>query len=32
MAFGPSASGKLKEMADEFIDLADEPGKYILKR
>ena len=32
MAFGPSASGKLKEMADEFIALADEPGKYILKR
>ncbi|MDP3762977.1 MAG: NYN domain-containing protein [bacterium] len=32
MAFGPSASGKLKEIADEFIDLANEPGKYILKR
>ncbi|MDP3785087.1 MAG: NYN domain-containing protein [bacterium] len=32
MAFGPSASGKLKEMTDEFIDMAEEPGKYILKR
>ena len=32
MAFGPSASGKLKERADEFIDMAADPGKYILKR
>ncbi len=32
IAFGSSASGKLKEMADEFIDLAAEPGKYIIKR
>jgi len=32
MAFGPSASGKLKEIVDEFIDMAEEPGKYILKR
>jgi uncharacterized LabA/DUF88 family protein len=32
LAFGPSASGKLKEIADEFIDLAEDPGRYILKR
>ena len=32
LAFVPSASGKLKEMADEFMDMADDPGKYILKR
>ncbi len=32
MAFGPSASGKLREAADEFVDLAEEPQKYILKQ
>lgn len=32
MAFGPSASGKLREVVDEFVDLADDPDKYILKR
>ena len=32
MAFGASASSKLREAADEFVDLAEEPGKYILKR
>lgn len=32
MAFGKSASGKLKESADEFIDLCDEPKKYLLKK
>ena len=31
MAFGRSASGKLKETADEFIDLG-ETNKYLLKR
>lgn len=32
IAFGKSASGKLKESADEFIDLCDEPKKYLLKK
>ncbi|MBI2609799.1 NYN domain-containing protein [Candidatus Giovannonibacteria bacterium] len=32
MAFGPSASGKLREIADEFVDLGEESGKYIIKR
>ncbi|MEK7084916.1 MAG: NYN domain-containing protein [Patescibacteria group bacterium] len=32
MAFGPSASGKLREIADEFIDLAAEAEKYILRK
>jgi uncharacterized protein (TIGR00288 family) len=31
MAFGRSASGKLREAADEFIDLG-ESGKYLLKK
>lgn len=31
MAFGRSASGKLREAADEFIDLG-ESNKYLLKR
>ena len=32
MAFGQSASGKLKEMADEFIDLGESPEIYLLKK
>jgi len=32
IAFGKSASSKLKEMADEFIDLEKSPEKYLLKR
>ncbi|MDP2909557.1 MAG: NYN domain-containing protein [bacterium] len=32
IAFGKSASGKLKESADEFIDLCEEPKKYLLKK
>jgi len=28
--FGKSASGKLKEAADEFIDLDDNPRKYLM--
>ncbi|HEY4521647.1 MAG TPA: NYN domain-containing protein [Candidatus Paceibacterota bacterium] len=32
MAFGKSTSGKLKEVADDFVDLGEEPGKYILKK
>jgi uncharacterized LabA/DUF88 family protein len=31
MAFGRSASGKLREAADEFIDLG-ETNKYLLKK
>jgi uncharacterized protein (TIGR00288 family) len=30
MAFGRTASTKLKEIADEFIDLEDHPDKYLL--
>lgn len=32
MAFGRSASSKLKEGADEFIDLEKNPKKYLLKK
>ena len=32
LAFGPSASGRLREIVDEFVDLAEDPGRYILKR
>lgn len=32
IAFGKSASLKLKETADEFIDLGEAPAKYLLKR
>ena len=31
MAFGRSASSKLREVADEFINLEDESAKYLLK-
>ena len=31
VAFGRSASSKLKEVADEFIDLGENPKKYLLK-
>lgn len=31
IAFGKSASSKLKEAADEFIDLEANPEKYLLK-
>lgn len=30
IAFGRSASGKLREAADDFIDLCDDPGKYLM--
>ncbi|MEK7070006.1 MAG: NYN domain-containing protein [Patescibacteria group bacterium] len=30
-AFGKSASAKLKEVADEFVDLSDEPKKFLIK-
>jgi len=32
IAFGRSASAKLKEEADEFVDLEKEPEKYLLKK
>ena len=32
IAFGKSASTKLKETADEFIDLGKSPEKYLLKK
>jgi uncharacterized protein (TIGR00288 family) len=32
IAFGKSASGKLKEQADEFIDLCDNNRKFLLKK
>lgn len=32
IAFGKSASSKLREMADEFIDLEKNPEKYLLKK
>ena len=32
IAFGKSASSKLKEIADEFIDLEERPEKYLLKK
>lgn len=30
IAFGRSASGKLRDVADDFIDLCDDPQKYLL--
>jgi len=30
MAFGRSASAKLKEAADEFIDMEQSPDKFLL--
>lgn len=30
MAFGKSTSGKLKEIADDFVDLGADPRKYLL--
>lgn len=32
IAFGKSASGKLKESADEFVDMCENPKKYLLKK
>jgi uncharacterized LabA/DUF88 family protein len=32
IAFGRSSSSKIKEAADEFIDLGASPAKYLLKR
>jgi uncharacterized LabA/DUF88 family protein len=31
VAFGKSTSGKLKEAVDDFIDLGDNPRKYLLR-
>lgn len=30
IAFGRSASGKIKEAADEFFDLESQPGKFLI--
>jgi uncharacterized protein (TIGR00288 family) len=32
IAFGKSASGKLKEAADKFIDLDKDPKRYLIKQ
>jgi uncharacterized LabA/DUF88 family protein len=32
IAFGRSTSGKLKEICDEFIDLGEESGKYLMRK
>ncbi len=32
IAFGRSSSGRLKEIADEFVDLEGAPKKYLLKK
>jgi len=32
IAFGKSASAKIKEVADEFIDLESAPSRFLLKR
>ncbi len=32
VAFGRSSSSRLKEIADEFIDLGDSPRRYLLKK
>ena len=32
LAFGKSTSTRLREAVDEFIDLSEEPGKYLLKK
>lgn len=32
MAFGKSSSSKLKEIADEFIDLGTAPKKFLIKK
>jgi len=32
IAFGRSASGRLKEIVDEFIDLGESPGKSLLNK
>ncbi len=31
VAFGETASGKIKEYADDFIDLSEEPEKYLIR-
>jgi uncharacterized LabA/DUF88 family protein len=31
IAFGKSASGKLRETADDFVDLCESPDLYLLK-
>lgn len=31
VAFGKSTSGKLREVADDFVDLSDNPRKFLLR-
>ena len=30
IAFGKSASSKLREAADNFFDLSEDPGRYLM--
>jgi hypothetical protein len=30
IAFGKSSSGKLREIADDFLDLSESPRKYLI--
>jgi uncharacterized LabA/DUF88 family protein len=30
ISFGKSASGKLKEVADDFVDMDENPGRYVM--
>src|SRR5579859_1016210 len=30
ISFGKSSSGQLKEAADDFVDMCDEPGNYLI--
>lgn len=30
ISFGPSTSNRLKEVADDFIDLSDEPKRFTI--
>jgi len=32
IAFGKTSSAKLKDIADEFVDLGKDPAKYLLKK
>lgn len=32
VSFGKSTSGKLKEAADDFLDLSDNPQRYLMRR
>ena len=32
VSFGKSTSGKLREAVDDFVDLCEEPEKYLIER